>query len=124
MLTLNRQCSSARGTFGVFIYDRSILCLALERPWLGNLPGKSCIPTGSYKVIKVHHPKYGNCFRVENVPGRSGILIHSGNTIEDTSGCILPGHSSDRFGVSESRVALRDMLKILPSDFQLNIREV
>lgn len=52
---------------------------------------QSCIPDGIYPVTKENHKKFGWCFRVHDVPGRSGVLIHSGTNYHHTLGCILPG---------------------------------
>jgi len=65
--------------------------------------GETCIPKGVY-VIKLRtegrsHEKYQNRFpdmhkgmlHLQAVPGFSWILIHIGNTIDDTDGCILMG---------------------------------
>lgn len=64
----------------------------------------TAIPTGTYNIrMDVISPKYSlkpwfvqNCHgarmpRLENVPGFSGILIHPGNTAQDSDGCILVG---------------------------------
>lgn len=57
----------------------------------GNEVRKSCIPVGVYPVTKENHKKFGWCYRVHDVPGRSGILIHGGTHYKHTLGCILPG---------------------------------
>lgn len=63
----------------------------LENPWKDNKPWVSSIPAGDYAVSRRLSRKFGNCFEVFAVDGRSDILIHAGNTERDTSGCILVG---------------------------------
>ena len=65
----------------------------LENPWLNNKPWISSIPAGDYCVNKRISAKFGSCFDIYVVDGRTDILIHAGNTEEDTSGCILVGMS-------------------------------
>ena len=68
-----------------------LMLKTLELPWKDNKPGISCIPTGEY-LAKVHAaPKFEWCLWLQNVPGRSEILIHSGNYTSQILGCILPG---------------------------------
>lgn len=124
IVTLNRLVTNSSGCFGVLIYEKNILCYTLELPWRGNIKNKSCVPCGTYDLSKSYSSGLGNVFRFNHVPGRSGILIHSGNTIEDTEGCILPGLDISDFGVVSSRSALGRLLISLPPEFQLDIREV
>jgi hypothetical protein len=89
MLTLLRVGSSDLGTFGV-LRDRAIpFAVTLEPPWTNNAQRVSCIPPGRYVCQRVQSQKFGDTFEVTGVPGRSHILFHAGNTIEDTEGCIL-----------------------------------
>lgn len=79
-------------TFGVLIAESGIpFALTLERPWLNNARGVSCIPLGSYTCRRVMSPKFGSTFEVINVQGRQEILLHKGNIEEDSHGCILIG---------------------------------
>lgn len=89
LLTLLRVGQSQRGTFGVLRQGQIPFALTLERPWEDNSPSISCIPAGQYVCQRVQSPKFGNTFEVMHVPGRSHILFHKGNTVEDTAGCIL-----------------------------------
>lgn len=57
----------------------------------GNEVRKSCIPEGSYRVVRHTSPKFGKTFWVKDVKGRSAILIHPGNYYYHTLGCILVG---------------------------------
>lgn len=50
------------------------------------------IPAGEYKCVPYSGAKYKNVYHVQNVPNRSAILIHWGNTEKDTEGCILLGN--------------------------------
>ena len=79
------------GTFGALKIEGEYVCLTLERPWEDNKPNVSCIPIGTYICKRVDSPRYGDVFEVNCVPGRSHILFHKGNTINDTKGCILLG---------------------------------
>jgi len=71
-------------------------CWTLELPWEQNRNRKSCIPpepgeNGVFKFERHESPRFGRCIWVKNVPGRSEILIHAGNYVSDTAGCILVG---------------------------------
>ena len=64
----------------------------LEDPWLENAPNVSCIPLGTYDCIMSMSARFGKMMpQLLNVPGRTGIRIHGGNTDADTEGCILLG---------------------------------
>jgi hypothetical protein len=88
-LTLLRVGQSERGTFGVLRYGQVPFALTLEEPWRNNDVGVSCIPPGLYTCTRVKSPKFGDTFEVTQVPGRTHILFHKGNTLDDTQGCIL-----------------------------------
>lgn len=49
------------------------------------------IPAGTYQCVPYSGTKYKNVYWVKDVPNRSAILIHWGNTQADTEGCILLG---------------------------------
>lgn len=102
--------------------------LTLELPDLGNQTNISCIPEGKYKVHRIYSPKFGNCFHVQDVPGRSAILIHRGNYTKDTMGCILVGLNHidiDNDGlkdVSDSTAAMNKLLTIITdNEFELYV---
>lgn len=65
-------------------------CFTLELPWKNNERRVSCIPDGTYKCARENHKKFGWCYRLHDVPGRDGVLIHSGTNYTHTLGCILP----------------------------------
>jgi len=94
VLELYRVPSKDLGTFGVLLQEYPI-CNTLERPWRDNLKGVSSIPAGLYicnRVAATNKIPYEH-FLLSGVPGRDGIAIHKGNTIEDIEGCILVGVS-------------------------------
>lgn len=71
-----------------------LLCKTLELPWKDNKRSISCIPEGNYKMIKeatspLH--KYPH-FRILNVEGRSGILVHKITFVKHLKGCIGVGN--------------------------------
>lgn len=90
-MVLARVGSSDRGTFGVLRVGHVPFAVTCERPWKDNARNLSCIPAGTYTCTRVRSPKFGDTFEVTRVPGRSHILFHKGNDIEDTEGCILVG---------------------------------
>ena len=104
-------------------------CLCLELPWLNNQHNISCIPEGTYTVIKYSDEKHPNTFWVQNVPNRTGILIHIGNFATgshiDTEGCILPGtefqdiDGNGSLDVVHPDVAMTNLNQYLPNSFTL-----
>lgn len=74
----------------------------LELPFRGNKRNVSAIPTGRYKLVKQKWGFYYDSYKerwphhefvvnLAGVQGRDGILIHTGNEIDDSEGCILVG---------------------------------
>lgn len=124
---LERMRTGLEGTFGgLFINDRPV-CLTLEDPWNNNKTKMSCIPAGRYSCIPHNGTKYQNVWRLESVPGRSDVLIHWGNTILNTEGCILVGKSFSTYknlpSITDSLVTIDLLRKILPPKFVLNITD-
>lgn len=102
-LVRNRKSSTA--TEGVLLFDLTQV-FTLEEPWRDNQPNVSCIPEGSYRCIIAWSNRFQRLMpRLLDVPGRSGILIHPGNTLKDTSGCILVGNLSVAGALHESQLA-------------------
>ena len=64
----------------------------------------TAIPTGRYEVTVTYSPHFKrNLPLLNNVPGYSGVRIHSGNTAEDTDGCILVEENTSKGRVNNSR---------------------
>ncbi len=102
---LTRIETGDAGTFGQLICDGGYTCVTGELPWrdlnsdgLGD-PKTSCIQPGVYLCAWGLSPKYGSCYHVHNVTGRSHILIHAANWMGDAGkgfksqllGCIALG---------------------------------
>lgn len=91
---LVRDSFSSNSTDGVLFVDSRPFCNTLE-PAQGKKVkyGKGCcIAPGIYSIDLHYSPKFGKyMLTLCGVRGRSGILIHSGNTPKDTVGCILVG---------------------------------
>lgn len=76
--------------------------------------GETAIPTGIYRIVI----SYSNRFKKQmplllNVPGFSGIRIHTGNTEKDSLGCILVGKNKAVGKVLESRDTYNKLFSIL-----------
>ena len=93
VLTLVRGKPTPDGTFGTMsVPFLPFLLYTCEDDWKDNAPNVSCIPEGEYTLRRTVYHKHGyETFEVMGIPGRSRILIHPGNTEEDTAGCILIG---------------------------------
>jgi hypothetical protein len=82
---LDRWYDRDNGVMGDLYRMDELLCFTLEHPTLK-------IPEGTYKLEWTISPRFGLFTpRLMDVPGHEGILIHAGNTIADTTGCILVG---------------------------------
>ena len=93
LVEIKRVASRSDGTFSTLAIDNLPICVCLERPWLDNRKGESCIPAGRYQAKRILSPKFGETFAITDVPGRDGIRFHKGNILEDTHGCIVLGES-------------------------------
>lgn len=98
IFNLIRISETEDGTFGVLLDEKVPFALTVERPWIYNQVGVSCIPPGFYSCQRVNSHKFGNTFEVANVPGRSEILFHKGNISDDSHGCIIIGEQFESLG--------------------------
>lgn len=128
--TLIRIADIKDGTFGVLLEDDTPFCVTIEREWLNNQRGISCIPVGEYVCKRVNSPKFGNTFEVMNVPNRTAILFHKGNIDADSHGCIIVGEQFESLGgktaVLASGKAFTEFLERTQNliEFKLEIKEV
>ncbi len=65
------------------------------------------IMPGSYELMPYSSRAYPSAFELQRVPGRSKILIHSGNTPAHTLGCLMPGSEYRSNRVYNSRAATK-----------------
>jgi len=73
--------------------------------------GKTAIPYGIYTIDLTYSNRFKKILPLlEDVKGFEGIRIHSGNTSEDTSGCLLVGINSVKGMVTDSRKAFDKLM--------------
>jgi hypothetical protein len=122
-LRVERLWKKPAYTVGRLFVDGRLFCNTLEDTVrdLSNekkVYGKTAIPYGKYKVVYNWSPKFGrNLPRLLNVPAFEGILIHPGNTADDSAGCILVGRNTEVGRLTESRYT-SDKLNVLIEDAQ------
>lgn len=98
-LELRRTKSTIHATLGDLYVDGEFLCHTLEDVVRelgpngeGKVWGSTAIPAGTYPVTVNASQRFGRLMpRLLQVPHFDGILIHKGNTSQDTHGCILVG---------------------------------
>lgn len=136
-LTLKRIALENTYTIGKLYIDGTYFCDTIEDKVrdlnkdgdlndLGEckISSLTAIPYGKYEVtLKVKSPKYsvrptynwcgGYLPRLINVPHFDGILIHAGNTADDSAGCILVGENKVKGQVINSMVTLKKLYPIL-----------
>ena len=107
-LTLTRN-DFPEATIGILaVYGRP-LCWILEdkgRPPGVKVPGETRIPAGIYPIRLYTAGRFHRTYakrwdwhrgmlEIVGIPGFSCVLIHPGNTIRDTRGCLLPGLTAE-----------------------------
>ncbi len=113
-LILHRHASTEKGTLGWLERDGIYEC--------GTLEPAEPIPAGEYPISLYQSPKFHTQVPLlHDVPGHTWIEIHVGNTIRDTTGCILVGQP-DRPAVAvyNSRVAFDALVPKIRAALELS----
>ncbi len=75
---------------------------------------ETAIPYGTYDIVVDYSPKFKRELpRLQNVKHFEGILIHRGNTAEDSAGCILVGENKVKGKVINSTPYEKELVRIL-----------
>ena len=126
-VVIDRKWKKKDYTIGRVLIDGEFFCNSLEDTDRGltqgmsvagiklrKIFGKTAIPTGTYRVEMTYSPKYQRMMpQILNVKGYEGVRIHSGNTAEDTLGCVLLGKNDRPGWISNSRATCQEFEKIL-----------
>lgn len=125
-LELIRLFSQDTYTIGKLYIDGKYFCDTLEDKVRDlsrekKIPGRTAIPTGEYEIVVNVSPRFKRKLpRLLDVPGFEGILIHRGNTDEDTAGCILLGENKVKGKVINSTGYEVKLTEILERAMQKN----
>ena len=123
-LTLTRIAKRADYTIGRLEDENWVkICDTLEpiyRDYKGGelkVPRKSAVPEGTYPVVITKSKKFGKYLPLlVGVPGFEGVRIHSGNTVNDTEGCILVGQNLEKGKVLLSRLTLEKLMRLIENE--------
>ena len=106
--------------------------MSLEEIKKIKVPNETAIPTGTYDItLNVISPRFkdrawakpynGKLPRILNVLGFDGVLIHPGNTQNDTSGCILVGKNKSVGKVLDSQNTFKALMEQLLGQKKISI---
>lgn len=126
-ITIERKYKKETYTIGKMYVDGVYFCDVVEDKDRGiddSMPefeikaikvyGKTAIPTGVYDLEWTFSTKFKRFLpEIKNVKGFSGIRIHSGNTAEDSFGCLIAGENKVKGGVVNSRVTCERLNNII-----------
>ena len=115
VIRFNKGEDSTNGILFDITDERKFLCYTLEdESREKKVYGETCIPEGEYCINfrreGGYHAKYSKRFdeihmgmlEVCDVPNFKYILIHCGNTDEDTAGCLLLGDSQENNNIKKN----------------------
>jgi hypothetical protein len=105
ILTVNRELSRNGFTPGELLWDKAHEAWTCEDEIREvKIQDRTAIPPGTYDVVIDYSPHFLQLMpHILNVPGFTGIRIHTGNTALDTSGCLLIGDTRTDTGIGLSR---------------------
>ncbi len=127
-ITVNRFASDDDATLSAIMVDGVLRQWGIEDEYRAyKISGETRIPAGIYDIklrtVGGFHSRYGKKFpefhrgmlQVMNVPGFEYILIHIGNTDDDTNGCLCVGlyPLKGRLGVGSSKVGYTLLYKMV-----------
>ena len=136
-LTLKRRYTAQDYTIGSRLVDGVKFCDTLEDTDRGlkssmtlqeikanKVKGKTAIPTGIYHVDmdtvsprlknKSYAKPYGGRVpRLQGVKGFDGVLIHPGNTADDTEGCIIVGRNTEVGKLTDSKATYCKLFEMM-----------
>jgi len=134
LIMLTRHSYSPTETMGVLQVGELELH-TIERPWIpdeqhGSRPNESCVPDGEYRLVPHSSERFPDTWALVNPElkvfhyggqaGRSAILFHVGNYVEDVIGCIAPGVARlivrSRLMVTKSTEAMQELREALSGD--------
>ena len=115
-MLLKRRWYSDRSTIGALTLG-DFSCFTLEdrvrEPGV-KVQDKTAIPAGRYRVVVDFSQRFQRRMPLLlDVPMFTGIRIHSGNTAQDTRGCILVGEWRAPDWVGDSRRAFADLFFLI-----------
>ncbi len=82
------------------------------------------IGKGTYNARLYRSPKFGRMVILLDVSGRTYIEIHAGNSLKDTSGCILVGKTRSGSAILNSSSTLSSVINAIstPDNIQVRIK--
>ena len=134
-LTLVRKYKLPTYTIGKLYIDGEYFCDTLEDKDRGltdsmtvseiskiKIKKETAIPIGTYKVTITYSNRFKkNMPLINDVKGFEGIRIHSGNTNQDTEGCVLVGFNKVKGNVINSRDTYNKLFSILSKNNNITI---
>ena len=121
-LLLQRHVSTDECTTGDLYLNGQWYCYTLEDVVRKDkIKGKTAIPRGLYKVTVNWSSRFNRPLPLLlDVPKFVGVRIHTGNTADDTEGCILVGKALGKDGIYKSKEAYNDLFERIKVALNLN----
>ena len=132
-ILVDRFVSDDDATISRILVNDSFVCFGLEDEFREDkVSGETRIPAGNYSIgLRTEggfHNRYSTRFReihrgmlhIQDVPDFEFILIHCGNTDEDTEGCLLVGSqaitTSGDMSITSSAAAYRILYPMVATE--------
>ena len=130
-LILLRLSDDGNRTLGLLLVMDNVTKIfefaTIELPWRNNERQVSCIPAGTYQLTPTKHKKFGDCFLVEGVKGRDGIMLHAANFVSNVRGCVGVGMAhrdidgDGRLDAAASRQAMSLLVNLIKGSSLITI---
>ena len=138
-LKVIREVKTEVSTIGSLFINGEFFCYTLEDKDRGlkqsdsllfintkKIFGLTAIPSGFYKLIVNQSPKFKRMLpRILDIKGFDGVLMHRGNSANDSLGCILIGYKKGENSIFESTKAEADLVdKLMKHNAELHTIEI